>query len=142
MKSILRLAGCLLLLAIITTTAACNDDDDPNDQDADLKILARMEEDIDLYIGEADCLSDDDCRALPFGEKPCGGPWSYKVFSMAAVDSTVLADMIVRYNEFNQVLNDRYGWMSDCMYVGQPEVDCYKGKCVAVQEAAAKQNPQ
>lgn len=122
----------LILGGLITTGTACTDDDDDYDEAADLKILQSMEADIDAYIGAADCDDEGDCRALGFGDKPCGGPWGYKIFSISATDSVELAGMIQNYNEFNRVLNERYGWMSDCMYVGPPELGCVKGKCVAV----------
>lgn len=141
MKTIYPFFGALLLLAVLVAGAACRDETDPNDKEEDLRILARLEADIDLLIGEAACVGDDDCRALPFGEKPCGGPWSYKVFSISATDSVELAGMIDHYNEFNHILNERYGWMSDCMYVMPPAVDCYKGQCVAAPEAG-KQGAQ
>jgi hypothetical protein len=141
MKSMSRVIVCLLALTVLSATAACKDEEGPTNEDADLKTLARMEADIDLYIGDAACQSADDCRTLPFGEKPCGGPWSYKVFSITATDSVALAGMINRYNEFNLTLNERHGWMSDCMYVGPPEIGCSKGSCAAVLNAA-KQGAQ
>ena len=38
-------------------------------------------------IGDAACKSDADCRAIAFGDKPCGGPWSYKIYSVTSVDT-------------------------------------------------------
>ena len=120
------IVGCLII-----TGAACNDDDE-YDKTSDLEILKGMEADIDTYIGDTECDSAEDCRALPFGNKPCGGPWSYKIFSISSTDSVELDGMIKSYFEFNGVLNERYGWSSDCMYVTPPEVDCVEGHCVAV----------
>ena len=127
-----------LLSALILTAAACNDEDEATfDEEDDLKTLENMEAAIDVFIGTADCVDAGDCRVLPFGDKPCGGPWRYKICSATAVDSVVLADMIIGYNEFNTLLNTRYNWASDCMFVMPPDIGCVDGHCVAVEKPKA-----
>jgi hypothetical protein len=42
-------------------------------------------------IGEPTATSLAQCRLMPAGEKPCGGPRSYLVYSMETTDSTALA---------------------------------------------------
>jgi len=123
----------LLLAFLLAGAAACSDDDDSSET-TDRKTLEAMEADIDLFIGTPEC-GELDCRALPFGAKPCGGPWSYKIFALSKDDSTTLAGMIDGYNEFNAELNEKYGWMSDCMYVSPPGLDCLDGVCRSVYPA-------
>ncbi|MEN8007864.1 MAG: hypothetical protein ABFS42_12665 [Candidatus Krumholzibacteriota bacterium] len=131
-----RLTRMIPVIAIVCVAglAACNDED-PFDEDADRARLDKMEAEIDELIGEANCKDFQECRSIAFGDKPCGGPWKYKIFSKASVDSVRLADMVRDYNKFNVTLNRRYGWMSDCMVVVQPGTDCLDGRCVAVEPA-------
>ncbi|MFH2052891.1 MAG: hypothetical protein ABIK96_10545 [bacterium] len=127
MKTVTILAAVLVL----ATLGGCKDDD-PFDEGADRARLAAMEAAIDDFIGEPLCGDASECRAAPFGAKPCGGPWTYKVFNATAVDTVVLYEMIAEYDAYNEVLNQRYGWNSDCMFVEAPALDCLDGRCVPV----------
>ena len=133
-----RMIPVIIMIACIAGLAAC-EDDDPADQAADDRArLVEMEADIDTLLTGATCKGAEDCRSIAFGAKPCGGPWSYKIYSVSGVDSLALAGMVDAYNKFNRVLNERYGWMSDCMVVMPPEIDCLEGRCVAVGKAGAQ----
>ena len=127
-----RMIPVVVMIFCVAGLAACKDED-PADEDADRARLARMEAEIDTLIGEAVCLDPADCRAIAFGDKPCGGPWSYKIYSVAGLDTLQLADQVAAYNKFNKVLNDRYGWMSDCMVVTPPRIGCVEGRCGVVE---------
>lgn len=130
-----RLAWMIPMVAVVACMAglaACNDEE-TFDEPADRARLVKMEAEIDDLIGEPTCKDVKECRVMAFGAKPCGGPWSYKVFSMSSVDSTALADLVDDYNKFNRTLNQRYGWNSDCMVVMPPNVDCVEGRCVVVE---------
>ena len=124
------IVSAAVLLALVAAAAGCKDED--HDEDRDRARLLEMEAEIDTLIGAAPCKGDEDCRAVAFGAKPCGGPWSYKVYAAAAVDTAALLDLVRRYNEFNATLNERWGWASDCMHVAEPEVACVEGRCEAV----------
>ncbi len=126
-----RVIPLIVLIAGIGCLAACQGDD-PGAETKDRLLLEKMEADIDSLIGDAACVDAEDCRAIAFGDKPCGGPWIYKVYSVTSVDTLELAGMIDAYYEFNRTLNERYGWMSDCMFVMPPNIDCVEGKAVAV----------
>jgi hypothetical protein len=128
----MRVFSLVLLMTCCGGLAACNDEE-PFDEAADRARLAKLETGIDDLIGEAVCKDGKDCRVIAFGAKPCGGPWSYKVFSASAVDTTALAGLVDDYNKFNRTLNDRYGWMSDCAVVMPPNVGCVEGRCVVVE---------
>ena len=82
-------------------------------------------------VAEPVCESVQDCRAIAFGAKPCGGPWSYLVYSVRATDSARLAQMVARYNEREEELNREEGRMSDCAFVTEPELVCREGLCAA-----------
>ena len=122
----------IILMLCFGGLVACNDED-PFDEAADRARLDKMEAGIDNLIGEATCKDAKDCRVMAFGAKPCGGPWSFKIWSAATVDSAALAGLVAGYNKFNQTLNDRYGWMSDCMVVTPPDVGCVEGHCVVIE---------
>lgn len=131
MVTLMRVLPILVLTAGLTCLAACKGDD-PNAETRDRLLLEEMAADIDSLIGDAACADAEDCRAIAFGDKPCGGPWSYKVYSVTSVDTLKLVGLVDAHFEFNRTLNERYGWMSDCMFVMPPNIDCVEGKAVAV----------
>ena len=127
-----RLLPVIIMVACVVSLAACKDDNS-FDELADREQLTKMETEIDGLIGEAVCTDARDCRSIAFGDKPCGGPWSYKVYSVSGVDTLKLAGLVDAYFKFNSVLNERHGWVSDCMVVMPPNIDCVEGRCVAVE---------
>ena len=126
----------IVVCVLASGTAACsNSDADPASGEArDLAVLKEMEAAIDTLIGGAPAESDADCRAIAFGDKPCGGPWSYKIYSVAGLDTLALAGLVAEYNKYNRLLNERYGWSSDCMYATPPRVGVISGHCASIKE--------
>lgn len=84
---------------------------------------------ITALIGEPVATSASQCRAIAFGSKPCGGPWSYLVYSTAVTDSVKLADLVSLYNQREADLNRAEGRMSDCRAVVLPSILLSRGRC-------------
>lgn len=125
-----RAVAAALSFAAVLLVAACTS---PEEREAqDVARLEAMEAAIDAMIADRTCGGDGDCRAIAFGAKPCGGPWSYKVYSAARVDSTELAVAVAEYNAYNEELNRRYGWVSTCDFVSEPAVGCVGSECAAI----------
>ena len=116
-----------LLLYFITAISSCGDDFNQKD---DLARLDAIKTEVFQLVGEANCSDIGECRSLPLGAKPCGGPWEYLIFSTADGDTLKIREKVEEYNDWNSVLNDRYGFMSDCDLVGKPQLLCLSGECV------------
>lgn len=86
---------------------------------------------IDDEIGEAGATDVAACRTLPLGAKPCGGPWTYLVYSAEASDAARLAELAAEYDSVDAERNRACGLASDCMMVMPPEVALADGRCVA-----------
>ena len=73
-----------------------------------------------------------ECKVIAFGSKPCGGPWSYLVYS-TSIDEERLEALVESYNIYEQDYNMACDVASDCMFVTEPtELTCEDGKCVIV----------
>ncbi len=120
-------AHVYLLPLILVLTYSCGDDFNEND---DLARLAALKTELDLLVGEASCSELNECRALPFGAKPCGGPWEYLIYSSINSDTLKIQEKVDEYNEWNEVINERYGYTSECSEAEAPQLLCLKGKCV------------
>ena len=119
----------VILLTAIPLVFGC---EEQFDEASDRARLEKMEQDIVAVVGDPRCQSDDSCRFIGLGAKPCGGPWRYLIYSVATVDSVELADRVREYNDFNRMLNRRHAWRSDCSLAPVPNVGCRNGTCVNV----------
>ena len=120
-------AHVYLLPLILVLTYSCGDD---FNETGDLARLATLKTELDLLVGEASCSELSECRALPFGAKPCGGPWEYLIYSSINSDTLKIQEKVDEYNEWNEVINARYGYSSDCSQAEAPQLLCLNGKCV------------
>lgn len=82
-------------------------------------------------VGTASCTAKEQCRAMGVGSKPCGGPRSYLIYSMATTDSAALAVVAQRYNTAEAETNRELGRISDCTFLPPPELECAGGRCAA-----------
>ncbi|MFQ5690707.1 MAG: hypothetical protein ACE5HQ_10595 [Gemmatimonadota bacterium] len=125
-------APLLLLMALLGLQAvvlsACNELSGDRERD-----LARLEQWRQEIRGMADptAATVEECRAIPFGSKPCGGPWEYLIFSVTATDSANLAEQVQAFNAFEAEVNRKYDRVSDCALVARPTTVVRGGVCVA-----------
>ena len=80
-------------------------------------------------IGGAECSSDNQCRILPVGARPCGGPVSYLAWSTAKTDESRLQALAERHKTEQQASNTASGRMSTCIAIAPPAVACRAGAC-------------
>jgi hypothetical protein len=105
---------------------------------ADTASLTTLLGAVHAYVGEPSCTSTTECRAMALGAKPCGGPWTYLVYSYVTTDSAELARAVERYNELERQINTLEGRVSDCALVSAPELSCEEGRCVAVRDGTGQ----
>jgi len=109
------------------TVLSCGDVFNESD---DLARLAALKTEVLLLVVEDDCSGIGECRSFPFGAKPCGGPWEYLIYSTTNSDTLKIKEKVKKHNEWNRVLNSRYGYVSDCGITEEPRLLCLNGKCV------------
>ena len=108
--------------------------DDELTVEEDQARLDNMEQEILVLIGDLSCTDSTDCRYIGFGSKPCGGYWRYLIYSKLNVDSVQLDAKVRKYNQYNETLNQKYGWISDCSLPPIPVINCIDGECVNIME--------
>jgi hypothetical protein len=122
------------LILLVSTALGCNGSHGISgsgwSEVRDRAQLDTWREDILAMAENPVCVDSTDCRTIGLGAKPCGGPWEYLIYSVSSVDTLALAEEVANYNDFNAVLNQRYGWLSDCSVPRVPTVGCRDGKCV------------
>lgn len=98
-----------------------------------INLLNKCEQEILEMIDNAPCNGTESCRYIAFGDKPCGGPWKYLIYSIENVDTVQLRLKVSEYNRLNREANEKFGWDSDCSFEIPPSIGCNEGRCVEIQ---------
>jgi len=118
-------------IALLAIVLGCANNTE-NNQETDLLVLENLKVEIDLLINQGDCSVNTSCDYIAFGSKPCGGAWTYLVYS-SSIDIELLKDMVAAYNEKEAAFNIKWERVSDCMAVQPPtSVECINGECTAI----------
>jgi len=121
----------ILALSLALQSFQCSDSNNTSDLITSTQ-LETKKQDIQNYINSFSCSENLGCGYIAFGSKPCGGPWSYLVFSNS-VNLDKLKEMVLNYNEMNRLYNIQTNAISDCMAVAPPtEVKCVNGVCAII----------
>jgi len=78
---------------------------------------------------ERSCSSDAQCRTVPLGAKPCGGPEAYLPYSSARTEPSKASALAERYGKERAAAHQKEGVAGDCMMVMDPGAVCHAGKC-------------
>jgi hypothetical protein len=126
-----KLKNILKTIVIMAIVFGCTNNSE-NTQEDDNRELDILNKEIVQLIAEGTCTENTECDFIAFGSKPCGGSWSYLVFS-TAIDIELLKEKVATYNEKETAYNEKWGIFSDCMFVLPPSsVECINGTCTAI----------
>jgi len=84
---------------------------------------------IEQEVGDASAKRIDQCHVYPVGEKPCGGPQSFVIYSTMVSNEHKLEELARQYTEAEQKYNRVTQAVSTCSHLMQPEVRLENGKC-------------
>ncbi len=120
----------ILLFSVVLLSQSCQvTDSSVYANQTTEQVLAQKKLDIQNYINTFSCTASNGCSSIAFGDKPCGGPREYLVFSNA-VNLTQLQNMVNEYNLLDKQNNIKTKASSDCMFVQPPtNVGCVNGVC-------------
>ena len=88
---------------------------------------------LDAQIGEAPASSASACAVLPVGEKACGGPWGYRVYSATAPGAGGAVEAGRRILGLDRYANGAFELASDCSLPTPPRPALVGGRCVAAE---------
>ena len=125
-------ATALLFMICLSFTAFQCDDDKPLTQEEELIHLQNLKSEIEVLASASVCNEATECKFIAFGSKPCGGPWSYLVYS-TSIDINAFEALVNDYNMQEDTYNQRWGIASDCALAQQPtSISCENNTCMAV----------
>ena len=91
--------------------------------------MSRLDTETKAIIGTASCSTSNQCHSIGFGDKPCGGFTSYRIYSEQGTNVALLKGKVAQYNTLSKQWNRKNGRISNCMMLMQPELNCHKQTC-------------
>jgi hypothetical protein len=119
-----RMASVLSLLLLLAGGPAAS-------QQSDTERLEELRRMIEQEIGIPYANEPTQCKLIPFGSKPCGGPWGYLVYSTLKTDESRLKQLVSDFNQLQKKINEEGKILSDCAIAPQPKVEFADGVCAA-----------
>ncbi len=92
--------------------------------------LNRKESLIKALVANKSCDSNEQCQEIAYGSKPCGGPWSYLIYSTNNTNQATLTSEVTAFNELQRLQNEKEGAVSDCSVVVPSFPVCSNSLCV------------
>lgn len=106
--------------------AGCQQKSDP--EQAKAESLEPTIANIKSLIGQPQASEVGSCQLIKLGEKACGGPERYLVYSTETVVDEEQLLMLIR--EYNRLSNQRkQGEFSTCEFIPRPKVELVGGMC-------------
>lgn len=106
-------------------------------EQSDSERLEELKRLIDNEIGVPHADDPSQCRLIAFGSKPCGGPWTYLVYS-AKTNESRLEQLVGEYNQVQKRINIERKLLSNCAIARKPKVEYVDGVCTGVDELKRK----
>lgn len=88
-------------------------------------------------VGAARCSNSAQCRTLPVGARPCGGPDFYLPWSSPHPDEARLLALAQRSRSERKAEAERSGELSTCQHRADPGAVCVAGVCQLATPATA-----
>lgn len=128
-KSIFKFILAPLCLVLLSTQC---DEDNELTQEQELEELNILKTEIETLASTSICNENTECKFIGLGSKPCGGVWSYLIYS-TSIDIDELESLVQTYNERQDNFNRKWGVISDCSLANPPtSISCENNTCVAV----------
>lgn len=122
----------ILHIVFFFVVACTIEDDNPANCQSTYEYLQELKVLIEDQAAESICNDEFECRSIAFGSKPCGGPWSYLIYS-TSIDTLDLVNRVNEYNDIEMNFNINCGATSDCAFVNPPTtLMCENNQCIAV----------
>ena len=118
-------------LFLLLFSAQCEDDIPPFSQETEQQELAAIKAEIENLASTSIFGVTFECKYIAFGSKPCGGPWTYLVYS-TSIDAEELENRVEGYNRKEKMFNTKWGVISDCAITNPPSgIKCENNICIA-----------
>ena len=121
-----------LLIYFALLIIGCNAGNDDSTYKDELEKLNILKAEIEALADTSICNTSFECKYIAFGSKPCGGPWSYLIYS-TSIDTDQLETLTENYNQKNVDFNEKWDVVSDCSLALPPvSFNCENNSCIPI----------
>ncbi len=85
----------------------------------------------------AGCTEATQCKVMPLGSKPCGGPSEFLVYCASGTDEKALDAKAKQASEAEKAKNAKEQTMGICTVLAAPKVKLENGQCTLVETKSA-----
>ncbi|ALJ05492.1 hypothetical protein APS56_10340 [Pseudalgibacter alginicilyticus] len=123
----------LFIVCFSLVAFQCEDNNDTSKtQEEERKELSNLKTNIETLANASICDETTECKYIALGSKPCGGPWSYLIYS-TSINVDELENLVKDYNKKEAAFNTKWGVFSDCAFVLPPsKVNCENNSCLPI----------
>lgn len=118
----------MILCVLLLTSVFGNTEDQRMEEKQDLVQLLYSQTH-DLASVDLSCESVDDCDSMAYGDRACGGPAGYLVYSKNNPVLSLLEESAKTSSRVHRELNQEFGLFSICALAPRPRVKCIENKC-------------
>lgn len=120
-----------IALSLLLVTLRCGSQSESTIEE-DQQELTTLKQTIEALAASSVCNNTYECKFIAMGSKPCGGPWSYLIYS-SSINEDQLKSLVINYNKKEAAYNQKWGIVSDCAVVSPPtSIACENNTCIAI----------
>lgn len=94
---------------------------------------AELQTYLNTYIRQTQADNIEQCSMFAYGQKACGGPEMYVVYSQRDMDEDAIAELnehVARYNQLDAFIKMTRNIVSTCDITPEPEIRYENGRCI------------
>ena len=130
MKSYFKIIIVFTCFILLVATGCSSNNNDTTTYENELTDLSLLKAEIETLANASVCNEASECKFIALGSKPCGGPWSYLIYT-TSIDVEKLEAAVKDYNQKEAAFNIKWGIASDCSFALQPtSINCENNTCI------------
>ncbi|WP_462153453.1 hypothetical protein [Pseudoalteromonas piscicida] len=90
---------------------------------------------LENIVADKSCDNDTHCKVIAVGDRACGGPSSYLVYSTRSADEAQVEQLAEQITTLERAYNMQNQMMSICQHLIEPATQCVENKCVKLENS-------
>ncbi|MCG9760768.1 MULTISPECIES: hypothetical protein [unclassified Pseudoalteromonas] len=90
---------------------------------------------LENVVADKSCDNDTQCKVIAVGDRACGGPSSYQVYSTKSADEAQVKQLAEQITTLERAYNMQNQMMSICQHLIEPATQCVENKCVKLENS-------
>lgn len=101
----------------------------------DTSDIKNHKQSLENIVADKSCDNDIQCKIIAVGDRACGGPSSYLVYSTRSADEAQVKQLAEQITTLERAYNMQNQMMSICQHLIEPATQCVENKCVKLENS-------